>query len=61
VTCGPAVRRVLEESPEVELLEMVWEEHWADVRFASPDFGVEELRMRLMPAGAWCDPWPEEA
>ena len=55
------MRRVHEESPEVELLEMAWEEHWADVRFASPDFGVEELRMRLVPAGAWCEPWPEEA
>ena len=57
MTCGPAVRRVLEGSSEVELLEMQWDEHWADVHFIDPAFGVDELRVRLMPAGAWCAPW----
>jgi hypothetical protein len=54
------VRRVLEESVEVELLEMQWDEHWADVRFIDPAFGVDDLRARLMPAGAWCTTWPDE-
>lgn len=58
MTCGPAVRRVLEECPEVALVDMRWDEHWADVRFLDDGFGVEELRSRLMPAGAWCDLWP---
>ncbi|GAB4257535.1 MAG: hypothetical protein Kow00129_17540 [Thermoleophilia bacterium] len=60
MTCGPAVRRVLDETPEVELLEMDWDEHWADVRFLDPGFGMGHLQKKLMPAGAWCDFWPEE-
>ena len=60
MTCGPAVRRVLEGSSEGELLEMQWDEHWADVHFIDPAFGVDELRVRLMPAGAWCAPWSVE-
>jgi len=51
------VRRVLETSAEVELVDMSWEEHWADVEFRESGFGVEELRARLLPAGAWCDVW----
>ena len=54
------MRRVLEESNEVELLAMQWDEHWADVRFVDPTFGVDQLRLRLTPAGAWCTPWPAE-
>lgn len=54
------MRRVLEESGEVELLEMQWDEHWADVHFIDATFGADELRVRLMPAGAWCAPWPTE-
>jgi hypothetical protein len=51
---------VLEETPQVELLDMAWDEHWADVRFREPTWGVDELRLKLVPAGAWCAPWPEE-
>lgn len=54
------MRRVLDETPEVELLEMDWDEHWADVRFLDPGFGMGHLQKKLMPAGAWCDFWPEE-
>ena len=52
---------MLEESAEVELVDMDWEEHWADVRFVGGGFDIEALRARLLPAGAWCAPWPEEA
>jgi len=60
VTCGPAVRRTLESTPEVELVAMEWAEHWAEVRFLDPAYGYRQLHTRLMPAGAWCDVWPEE-
>ncbi|MHB8868502.1 MAG: hypothetical protein ACYC6T_14855 [Thermoleophilia bacterium] len=48
----------MDDSAEVSLIEMRWEEHWADVEFHDDGFGVEHLRARLMPAGAWCDVWP---
>jgi hypothetical protein len=60
VTCGPAVRRALESTPEVELVAMEWDEHWADVRFLDPTYGYRQLQTRLMLAGAWCDVWPKE-
>lgn len=55
------MRRVLDETPEVALIDMQWDEHWADVEFLAEDFGVEHLQTRLMPAGAWCDLPPAEA
>ena len=39
---------------------MDWDERWATVEFVEPGrFGMEQLRTRLMLAGAWCDLWPE--
>lgn len=54
------MRRTLEETSEVEFVDMDWDEHWADVRFFDEGFGISELQQKLMPAGAWCDLWPEE-
>jgi hypothetical protein len=48
------VRRVLEESAELQLVGMDWDERWAEVKFREPRWGVEELRSRLIAAGAWC-------
>lgn len=50
---------MLEEAPEVELLEMDWDERRARVRWVAARAGVEDIRARLMPAGAWCDRRPE--
>ncbi len=56
------MRRALEEAPGVELVAMEWDEHWADVVFSGDErAGIEELRARLMPAGAYCASWPKEA
>lgn len=52
------MRRVLEETVEVDLIEMRWDEHWADVEFVAEGFGVEQLQTLLVPAGAWCDARP---
>jgi len=60
VTCGPAVRRALESTAEIELVGMDWDEHWAEVRFLNSGYGYHELQTRLMLAGAWCDVWPQE-
>jgi hypothetical protein len=38
------------------LVNMDWDERWAEVKFHQPHWGIEELRSRLMPAGAWCSP-----
>jgi hypothetical protein len=54
------VRRVLEETPGVSLIELQWDEHWADVEFSGEGPDLEGLRRLLMPAGAWCDYWPKE-
>ena len=54
------MRRALDSTPEVELVAMDWEEHWADVRFLDPTYGYRQLQTRLMLAGAWCDVWPKE-
>ncbi len=54
------MRRVLDDCAEVALIDMRWDEHWADVEFLDDGFGVEHLRARLMPAGAWCDLWSAE-
>ena len=54
------MRRVLDDSPEVTLVDMEWHEHWADVAFLDDAFGVEELQVRLIPAGAWCELWTEQ-
>jgi hypothetical protein len=54
------VRRVLEEASEVSLIEMRWNEHWADVEFSGEHLDLEALRRKLLPAGAWCDHWPSE-
>jgi hypothetical protein len=61
VTCALAVRQALETTPEIEFVAMDWEEHWAEVRFPDPAFGYRELQTRLLPSGAWCDLWPQEA
>jgi hypothetical protein len=54
------VRRALEGTAEVELVGMDWDERWAMVRFVEPQrYGLEQLRTRLMLAGAWCDVWPD--
>lgn len=54
------MRRVLDDSPEVNLIDMDWNERWADVTFPDELIGMEELRARLMRAGAWCELWSEE-
>ncbi len=54
------MRRVLDDSPEVALVDMEWHEHWADVAFLDDAFGVEQLQTRLIPAGAWCELWAEQ-
>jgi hypothetical protein len=59
-TFGPAVRRALEATPEIELVAMDWDERWAEVRFLDPAYGYHQLQTRLMSSGAWCDMWPEE-
>lgn len=51
------MRRVLDDSPEVNLIDMDWNEHWADVTFVDDSFSVSQLQFRLIPAGAWCDLW----
>ena len=54
------MRRVLEEAPEVSLIDMRWDEHWADVEFPGERLDLEALRRKLVPAGAWCDYWPSD-
>lgn len=42
------------------MIDMRWEEHWADVEFVEDGFEMERLRRLLVPAGAWCDYWPSD-
>jgi len=53
------VRRVLEEAP-LQLMDMRWDERWAEVVFSDPEFGLEELRQSLLRAAAYCAPWSRE-